>query len=178
MVTTLTLIAVLILLLVLLAVCCFFIYLFATMAVLPVPFVPSNCKILPSVVDALRLTKDSVLYDLGSGDGKILLACHKSCPEATYRGIEMHFLPLYIANRAWRKLGSPANMSFRKGDFFQEDLSEATHIYTYLLPNVMDRLLPKLKKELRPGTRLVSSTFVFSGYPPTEVGDKICVYAF
>ncbi|MES2930523.1 MAG: methyltransferase domain-containing protein [Patescibacteria group bacterium] len=155
-----------------------------------VPFVPVPTSILPAIEEALGVKEGSVLYDLGCGDGRILFFIALSAPNARYVGIENSPFPLILARvRAWwhRKFHT-GDIAILNQDFFTRDLSDATHIFTYLYPNVMDDLLPKLDRELKPGTRLVSATFAFTQKRPSREIDlhrskyklarKLYVYEF
>lgn len=152
-----------------------------------VPFVPVSGEIVGSIIEALELKKSSVLYDLGSGDGRILFAAAEKFPGAKLIGIEKAPLPLLISKLPlfWHKR---TDISIVSEDFFDVSLYSATHIFTYLSPEDMDELLPKFERELSPGTRLVTCDFVFSKkLPDKEIdlgrGDfklskKLYVYVF
>lgn len=155
-----------------------------------VPFVPVPSPVLKDIASALGIKDDSVLYDLGCGDGKVLFYIAKRVPKARYVGIENVMFPLILAHtRAWwNKKFNKISIEILNQDFFTRDLSDATHIFTYLYPNVMDDLLPKLDRELKPGTKLVSATFKFTTKQPAKEIDlgranyklarKIYVYEF
>lgn len=135
-----------------------------------VPFVPVPNSILNDIYKALDVKKDSVVYDLGCGEGRVLFYISKLIPTAKYVGIENSQFPLILARtRAWwhRKINK-TKIEIVNQDFFSHDLSDATHIFTYLYPNVMDDLLPKLEKEVKNGTKLVSVTFKFTTKQPIK----------
>lgn len=138
-----------------------------------VPFVPVASSILPDIYKALGIKEGSVVYDLGCGEGKVLFYSSKLEPKASYIGIENGQFPLILARlRSWwhtKKTGTKVKII--DGDFFKHNLSNATHIFTYLYPNVMDDLLGKFDRELKPGTRLVSVSFKFTQKQPKEVID-------
>ncbi len=132
--------------------------LFATRA----PFVEIPKEILGDIVKALDVKPGSVVYDLGSGDGRVLVACYREQPDAKYVGIDKAIVPhVYAGLRLrWRKI--PArNIKLLHKNFFRQDLSDATHVYVYLFPGLLKSLLPKLQKDLKPGTRVVSCDFEF-----------------
>lgn len=135
-----------------------------------VPFIPVPNSILPDIAKALGIKKDSTVYDLGCGDARILFYLSTQVPEAQYIGIENSSFPVLLARfRAWwHRRVTKTQIEILDQDFFTRDLSDATHIFTYLYPNVMDDLLPKLDRELKPGTRLVSATFKFTGKQPVS----------
>ena len=145
------------------------------------PFVPVSSKVIPDIISALDLQPDSKFYDLGCGDGKVLLAATAAAPEANCIGIEFDWFPFKIAKIKCRKI---PNISLLRENFFQTDLASATHIFTYLFPHTMNELLPKLEQELRPGTRLVSCDFKFTEKEPIQIIDlhrdenKLCRFLY
>lgn len=130
-----------------------------------VPFVGIPNSVLPDIEKALLLKEGSVVYDLGCGDARVLFYLAKNNPKLKYIGIENSPFPFVIASvlSFWNKKINNINVEIIKKDFFDVDLSNATHIFTYLYPNIMDDLLPKFDKELRGGTRIVSASFHFTG---------------
>jgi len=152
------------------------------------PFISMPAAVLPYIVDALRLKPGSVVYDLGCGEGRVLFACWKRFPQAKYIGLDKATLPAAIAWWRKRSLGKEADVTIKKKNFFRQDLRDATHVFVYLFPGLMDKLLPKLKRELKPGTRLVSCDFKFTAMEPVQVidlgrpegvlGRKLYVYEF
>lgn len=130
-----------------------------------VPFVGIPNNVLPEIEKALVLKDDSVVYDLGCGDARVLFHLAKNNPKLKYIGIENSLFPFVIARvlSFWNKKINNINVEIIKKDFFDVDLSNATHIFTYLYPNIMDDLLPKFDKELKIGTRLISASFHFTG---------------
>lgn len=125
------------------------------------------------------------MYDLGCGDGRLLRELYKVFPTATYRGIEHEITP-YLLFRYRNRDIIGKNFSIIRGNFFKKDLSQATHILTYLFPHIMDALLPKLEKELPQGTQLISVDFPFTHKEPEKIielkhygrGLRLFVYKF
>lgn len=130
-----------------------------------VPFISVPNKTLKDIEKALDIKDDSVVYDLGCGDGRVLFYLQKNNPKAKYIGIENSQFPFLLSTvRNWfNKKYNKKNIIFLKKDIFDVDLSDATHVFTYLYPNLMDDMLPKLDQELKPKTRLVSASFHFTG---------------
>jgi len=118
-----------------------------------VPFVPVPDSILKDIHEALEIKDDSVVYDLGCGDGRVLFYSAKRVPKAKYIGIENVLFPLILAHvRSWfyrKSVGT--KIEIINQDFFKRDLGDATHIFLYLFPNVMYDLLQKLDQYLKPG---------------------------
>lgn len=135
------------------------------------PFVPIPQKVVSPIVDALRIRDGSVVYDLGCGDARVLAESYTRHPRAQYKGLEVATLPLILSWLKLKSIKKPHTISVRRKDFFKENLSDATHIFVYLFPHVMDNLLPKFQKECKPGTRIVSCDFQFKDKVPIETID-------
>jgi precorrin-6B methylase 2 len=125
----------------------------------------------PEVVDAMllvaRVTSSDVVYDLGSGDGRIVITAAQKYG-ARGVGIELDRDLVSQANRNARAAGVNNRVQFRRGDLFRADLSPATVVTLFLSPSVNLRLYPKLLRELRPGTRVVSHQFPIADWPPVS----------
>jgi SAM-dependent methyltransferase len=132
------------------------------------PFIPISSRMIPDIISALELSEGSVLYDLGSGDGRVSRAIASQFPSVEVVGVERSFIPFVLS-----KLFSPnvPNLRFVRKDFFNFSFENATHIYLYLFPGVMPDLLKKFEKELKPGTRVISCDFTFPGKVPLRVID-------
>ena len=135
-----------------------------------VPFIPVPLNTLSHIYKALGVKEGSTVYDLGCGEGRVLFYLSKIMPKATYIGIENGPFPLILARaRAWwHEKTTGTKIQIINQDFFNHNLSGATHIFAYLYPSVMDDLLPKLDRELTPGTRLVSMSFKFTQRQPQQ----------
>jgi SAM-dependent methyltransferase len=134
------------------------------------PFIPVPDKYLSDIIEALDLKDDSVLYDLGSGDGRVLFAAYEVKPMAKYIGVDINVAPI-IESRIKKLLkGNPKNISFKKADIFKIDFSDATHVFTYLFDGPMADLLPIMQEQLKPGTKVVSCNFKL---PISDVGQVI-----
>ncbi|MFH1078517.1 MAG: class I SAM-dependent methyltransferase [Patescibacteria group bacterium] len=152
------------------------------------PFVPIPPDVLPHIVAALELTDGSNMYDLGSGDGRVLFSCWANRSGASYVGIDIALAPTWFARWRRYRLGNPDAIRILRRDILTTDLSNATHVFTYLFPGLMEKLLPKLQRELKLGTRLVSCDFPFTHKEPVKVidlqrpersrGRKLYVYQF
>ncbi len=129
------------------------------------PFVPVPWRAVPGIVEALALDERSVVYDMGCGDARVLCAAVRSRPGIRAVGIECAFLPYVLARI--RSRGLP--IEIRKKNFFDEDLGEATHVVTYLFPEVMEKIEEKLAQELKPGTHIIAVDFPLSTMKPIKV---------
>lgn len=130
-----------------------------------VPYVPTPENVVEEMLRLARPTASDVVYDLGCGDGRILIAA-----ATTYgaRGFGVDIDPLRVreARENAEKAGVSLLVTFREGDLFQTDLRKATVVTLYLLPSVNLRLRPKLFEELAPGTRVVSHNYHMGDWPP------------
>jgi SAM-dependent methyltransferase len=133
---------------------------------LDVPFVPTPPQVVEAMLDVAKVTKDDVVYDLGSGDGRIVITAAKKFGT---RGTGIELLPSLVqeARENARKSGVSGLARFVEGDIFDADISEATVVTLYLLPEVNMRLRPKLL-ELRPGTRIVSHNYDLGDWKPEK----------
>lgn len=121
------------------------------------PFVPTRGGAIREIIKALDLHADSVLYDLGCGDARILREAMQAHPNIHGVGIEKGYLPYFVAK--WRTRGLPIDI--KREDIFTADISGATHIYCYLFQKVLAELEPKIIKECKPGTHIVTTDFTF-----------------
>lgn len=133
-----------------------------------VPFVPTPEVVVERMLDLANVSKDDILYDLGSGDGRIpITAAEKYGTRST--GVEID--PELV--RESRENAETANVSdnveFLQQDLFATDLREATVVTLYLLPDVNLKLRSKLLEELEPGTRIVSHGFDMGDWQPERV---------
>jgi ribosomal protein L11 methylase PrmA len=130
-------------------------------------FVPTPQEVVDAMLKLAKVTKNDVVYDLGSGDGRIPITAAK-----TYgaRGVGIDIDPQRI-KEATENLKTAAvgdRVKFLNQDLFTTDISEATVVTLYLLPSLNLKLLPKLNKELKPGTRIVSHAFDMGDAKPLE----------
>lgn len=130
------------------------------------PFIPTSKNVLSGIIELLDIKDDSVVYDLGCGDGRVLLECYRHNSKARYLGIEKSSIPYILARIKTKGIDK---IKILHGDFFKRNLSQATNVFLYLLPKMMDSLLPKLEMELKQGTVLVSFNFAFSKKKPEKV---------
>ena len=114
-----------------------------------------------------RVRPEDVVYDLGSGDGRIvILAAQKYGARGV--GIELDPRLVEISRQVAREGAVSERVSFVEGDLFTADISKATVVMLYLSDSVNRRLEPKLRRELRPGTRIVSHQFRIGDWAPDE----------
>ena len=124
-----------------------------------VPFVPTQTELVRAMLDVARVGPNDVVYDLGCGDGRIVVAAVRQY--GAKRGVCVDIDPKRIedARRNADTSGVTDRITFMNADLFKTDLAEATVVTLYLLPLINERLRPKLFRELKPGTRVVSNSF-------------------
>ena len=136
-----------------------------------VKYVPSPDSVVEAMLKLAKVTAADVVYDLGSGDGRIPITAAKIYG-ARGVGIDIDRLRILEANDNLRKAGVGDRVRFIQGDLFEADISEATVVTLFLLTRLNQQLMPKLKRELRPGTRVVSHQFrMDDSWPPEQVED-------
>jgi SAM-dependent methyltransferase len=130
-----------------------------------VPYVPTPERVVDEMLRMANVTGKDVLYDLGSGDGRIVITAARRFGT---RGVGIDIDPERIreANENARKAGVTHLVKFIEGDIFQADIGEATVVTLYLLPAVNLQLRPKLLRDLRPGTRIVSHNYDMGDWQP------------
>jgi SAM-dependent methyltransferase len=130
-------------------------------------FTPTRQGVADAMLRLARVTADDLVYDLGSGDGRIvILAAQKYGARAV--GVEIDHGLVEISRQIARDGEVDQKVSFVEGDLFSTDISAATVVTLYLSQSVNNRLEPKLKSELRPGTRIVSHQFAIGAWTPTQ----------
>jgi SAM-dependent methyltransferase len=128
-------------------------------------FVPTLYAVADEMLKLANVTADDVVYDLGSGDGRILIL---AAQKYGARGVGIEIDPKLVdRSRQIAREGEVADrVTFIEGDLFTADISRATVVTIYLSPTVNRRLEPKLRRELRPGTRIVSHQFGLGDWTP------------
>jgi SAM-dependent methyltransferase len=130
-------------------------------------FVPTSEAVVDEMLQLAGIRADDVVYDLGSGDGRIIML---AAQKYGARGVGIEIDPKLVARA--KAVAQQADMGdrvrFVEGDLFDADVGPATLVTLYLSPRVNERLEPKLKSELRPGTRIVSHQFAIGKWPPEK----------
>ncbi len=123
-----------------------------------VPYVPTRPEVVRGMLDLAGVVKTDVVYDLGCGDGRIVIAAAR---ERGASGLGVDIQPEVIdqANAQAQYAGVDGRVKFMLGDLFALDLRPATVVMLYLSVELNVRLIPRLKSQLRPGSRIVSNRF-------------------
>ena len=127
-------------------------------------YTPTRHNVAEAMLRLAAVSKDDVVYDLGSGDGRLPILAAQIHGA---RGVGIEIDPSLVARARAnaRESGVSDRVTFIEGDFFNADISDATVVTLYLSTSLMGEIEPKLKSELRPGTRIVSHQFWFQGWP-------------
>jgi SAM-dependent methyltransferase len=132
-----------------------------------VPFIPTPIEVVDRMLELAEVKKGDVVYDLGSGDGRILIRAAKKYG-ARGVGIELDSWLVTTARAKAKEEGVDELVEFRVGDAAQTDLSGATVITLYMLPWFNAMMRPKFQTQLKPGARIVSHDYGIEGWPPDQ----------
>jgi SAM-dependent methyltransferase len=134
-----------------------------------VPYVPTDEKVVRAILDFANVGPNDVLYDLGCGDGRIVIEAARRGARAV--GVDIDLQRIHESRENAHRWQFRDRISFIRGSFFDIDLRTATVVTLYLLPGINLRLRPKLLFELMPGSRVISNNFDMKEWTPdaTEV---------
>jgi precorrin-6B methylase 2 len=132
-----------------------------------VPYVPTTEEAVTAMLKLADVKKTDVVYDLGCGDGRIVIAAAKNFG-ARAVGIDIDPVRIGEAKENAQKAGVGQLVRFEENDLFKSDIREATVVTLFLLSSVNLRLRPKLLQDLKPGTRVVSNTFDMGDWKPEK----------
>jgi cyclopropane fatty-acyl-phospholipid synthase-like methyltransferase len=130
-----------------------------------IPFVPTPLDVVDRMLELAEVAKTDVVYDLGSGDGRIVIRAAKKFG-ARGVGIEMDQLLIAKAKKAAQEEGVGALVEFRSEDALKADMSPATVVTLYMLPWFNEAMKANFQAMLRPGARIVAHDFGIEGWPP------------
>ena len=132
-----------------------------------VPFVPSPQEVVDKMIELAGVKKGDVVYDMGSGDGRIVIAAAKKGARAV--GFEIDGDLVQESRENLRKAGVQDLAEIRQQDILTVDFAPASVVTMYLLPDVNLKLKPNLLKQLKPGSRVVSHSFDMGDWKPDKV---------
>ena len=133
-------------------------------------YVPTPPQVVDAMLEMAKVKDGDVLYDLGSGDGRIPIAAAKKFNVRAV-GIDIDPQRIKEANANAKASGVTDEVTFRQEDLFEADFSDATVVTLYLLNSLNEKLRPKLLRELKPGTRIVSHAFTMGDWKPEQSRD-------
>lgn len=129
-----------------------------------VPFVATPDRIASAMLDLAGVTRDDTVYDLGCGDGRLVIAAARE-RGARGVGVEIDHTLVELARVRAAQAGVPERVRFEEGDLFELDLRPATVVMMYLSDDLNTRLWPRLRRQLRRGSRVVSHRFIVREVP-------------
>ncbi len=133
------------------------------------PFVPTRTKDVERMLDLAELKDGEAVYDLGAGDGRLLIAATRRQPKVRAVGFELSVLFWLVG---WLRIMLSRDrhrIQFRLQDFFHQSLAQADVVVCFLTPAAMRKLEPKFRQELRPGSRIISAVFPMPNWKPDLV---------
>ena len=131
----------------------------------PVPFITTPEEVVQRMLQLAETRADDLVVDLGSGDGRIVIAAAQNFG-ARGLGIELDGTLVEKSRENARRAGVADRVSFIQGDVLAADISKASVVTVYLLPGLINRLQPRFLERLEPGTRIVSHAFAMTGWKP------------
>jgi predicted RNA methylase len=141
------------------------------------PWVPTPRKVAKRMLELADVQETDVVIDLGSGDGRIIMIAANDYNARTI-GIEADPIRLLWSRINISRKGLSERATVFSGNFFHKDLGEATVVTIYQTQEINNKLKPKLEKELKPGTRVVSHAFTFNGWEPKTVDRESQLYLY
>ncbi len=130
-------------------------------------FVPTPQEVVDQMLKMANVHKGDVLYDLGCGDGRTVITAAKQFGIRAV-GIDINPVRIQESNENAKNAGVTNLVTFRNEDLFEADFKEASVVTLYLLPSLNVKLRPKLWKDLKPGSRIVSHDFDMGDWPPEK----------
>lgn len=134
---------------------------------LDVPYVPTPQRVVDGMLALAEVGEDDVVYDLGCGDGRIVITAAKKYG-ASGIGVDLNPERISEANANAKEAEVEDRVTFHEGDLFDFDFSKASVLTLYLLPDVNLKLKPKILDEMKPGSRVVSHAFSMGDWEPDE----------
>jgi SAM-dependent methyltransferase len=132
---------------------------------IPTPYIPSTTLAVDEMLRVADVTPDDFVVDLGSGDGRIVIAAAR---DYGARGLGIDIDPELVkeSSENARRAGVADRVAFRQGDALTTDVTTATVVTLYLLPGLVEKLKPRLLAQLKPGARIVAHDFGFADWTP------------
>lgn len=137
------------------------------------PYVPTKMELIKKVLQSAGVKKESIFYELGSGDGRVVLAAAKLGAKAY--GIEQSWLRVWGSRKKARQQ-KLKDAQFYHGNIFTREYFPADVVYIYLLQPAVNRLEKKLKDELKPGAKVITQTYHFKKWKPRQKIEDFWIY--
>jgi cyclopropane fatty-acyl-phospholipid synthase-like methyltransferase len=144
------------------------------------PFVQTPLEVAKKMLDISQISPSEMLYDLGCGDGRLIILAAKEIG-AKSTGIELREDLVERARTEIKRLSLENKVNVIQGNFFDVAISDANVVTLYLTSSANERLRPKLEAELKPGTRVISHDFKVPGWKPSTVYNELLghtIYAY
>lgn len=138
---------------------------------------PSSMRVVQKMLSMAEVDADDVVYDLGSGDGRIVIEAAQKY-HAFGVGVEADPLRVILSRLKIIKLGLQQQVKIIWGNLFHQNLTSATVVVLFLWGRTNEKLKDKLQAELKPGTRVVSYVWKFKGWNPVKVDEKEDIYLY
>lgn len=138
------------------------------------PYVPMNVDVVERVMRIAKIGPGDVFYDLGSGDGRLVIAA--ALHGAKAYGVELDKLRAFYSNFWIKLLRLSKNAKVINDNLFNVDLSKATVVNTYLLPETHEKLKQKLIKELKKGTKVTAVGFEYKDWKKVKIDPRGTIY--
>lgn len=135
------------------------------------PFVPTKKVRLDKMIKMANLKSTDKVVDLGSGEGRITIAAAKHCAKSV--GVEINPSLYWLSKIKGRGI---KNIEFKKQSLWKTDLSDFDLVFIYFIPHRMEKLAKKIKKEMKPGSRVISHAFAFPDWQYLQKDDSIYLY--
>jgi SAM-dependent methyltransferase len=133
------------------------------------PYVPTPTVIVDRMLTLAKVGPGDYVIDLGSGDGRLVVAAVEKYKARGGMGVEIDPALVRIANDNAAKAGVADRVKFEQGDLFKAGIEQATVVTLYLLPDMLGDVQAKLRKELKPGTRVISHDYPLPSWKPIDV---------
>ncbi len=146
-------------------------------AVVGAPWLPTPKKRVRGMLEIADVNADDIVYDLGSGDGRIVIMAAKEY-DAKSVGIEIDPIRLLYSRFAIWRHRLKSKVTIIRGNFFKMDLSEATVVTLYQGHEINKKIRDKLAQDLRPGTRVVSYRFILDGWTPSKTNKESSTFLY
>jgi hypothetical protein len=141
------------------------------------PWLPTPKKRVRSMLEFAKVTSDDILYDLGSGDGRIIVMATKEYGDKSI-GIEVDPLRLLWSRLSIRRHNLSQKVEVIRANFFKVSVEDATIVTLYQGYKINKKIRDKLASELKPGARVVSYRFILEGWTPSKTDEEESIYLY